>query len=96
MHSIGCVRNIDEMKGKELLLQEKAERDLLTGLYNKVTAQLLIENATHFTAEKPIDGAFLLIDVDNFKHVNDTLGHAGGDEVLVKVAAGLLALFRTG
>lgn len=96
LHSIGCVRNIDEMKGKELLLQEKAERDLLTGLYNKVTAQLLIENATHFTAEKPTDGAFLLIDVDNFKHVNDTLGHAGGDEVLVKVAAGLLALFRTG
>ncbi|MEG0780923.1 MAG: diguanylate cyclase, partial [Oscillospiraceae bacterium] len=96
LHSIGCIRNIDEMKKKELLLQEKAERDLLTGLYNKVTAELLIRNTTDFPAEAAVSGAFLLIDVDQFKRVNDTLGHASGDEVLVRVAQGLRSLFRTG
>ncbi|MEG2421352.1 MAG: diguanylate cyclase, partial [Oscillospiraceae bacterium] len=94
LHCIGCVRNIHQMKVRELALQEKAERDLLTGIYNKVTTQLLIENATQFTAQERIGGAFLLIDVDDFKNVNDTLGHACGDEVLVKVARGLLSLFR--
>ncbi|MEG0770171.1 MAG: diguanylate cyclase [Ruthenibacterium sp.] len=96
LHCIGCIRNIHPMKIKELALQEKAERDLLTGLYNKVTTELLIQNATSFTAEQAIGGAFLLIDVDDFKHVNDTLGHASGDEALAKVAGGLLALLRTG
>lgn len=96
LHCIACIRNINEMKKKELLLQEKAEHDLLTGLYNKVTAELLIKNITNFAEKDDIDGAFLIIDVDNFKQVNDTFGHACGDEVLTNVAKGLLSLFRTG
>ncbi|MEG2699924.1 MAG: PAS domain S-box protein, partial [Hungatella sp.] len=91
LHCVACIRNINEMKKKELLLQDKAERDLLTGLYNKVTTELLIKNITDFTVQDEVCGAFLLIDVDDFKHVNDTLGHACGDKVLSTVAKELLS-----
>ncbi|MEG1191444.1 MAG: diguanylate cyclase [Oscillospiraceae bacterium] len=96
LHCIGCIRNIHQMKIKELALQEKAERDLLTGIYNKITAELMIQNATDFIPEDAVSGAFLLIDVDDFKNVNDSLGHASGDEVLKKVAQGLISLFPGG
>ncbi|MEG1687512.1 MAG: PAS domain S-box protein, partial [Angelakisella sp.] len=45
LHCVGCIRNINEMKEKEISLQQRAERDLLTGLYNKVTTEMLIQSA---------------------------------------------------
>ncbi|MEG1186130.1 MAG: diguanylate cyclase [Eubacterium sp.] len=96
LHCVGCIRNINEMKIKELALQEKAERDLMTGLYNKVTTELLIKNLTDFAEKDEVSGAFMLIDLDNFKNVNDTLGHISGDEVISKASKGLLPLFRQG
>lgn len=94
LHCVGCVRNINEMKQKELSLQQKAERDLLTGLYNKMTTELRMKAVTEAAAEAKIMGAFLLIDLDSFKNVNDKLGHAFGDAVLAEVAHELLALFQ--
>ncbi|MEG0771677.1 MAG: sensor domain-containing diguanylate cyclase, partial [Clostridia bacterium] len=96
LHCVGSIRNINEMKVKELLLKEKAERDLLTGLYNKITTEILIKNLTDFAEKGEVSGAFLVIDLDNFKNINDTFGHISGDEVLVKVAKKLIAIFRDG
>ncbi|MEG2198924.1 MAG: diguanylate cyclase [Anaerovorax sp.] len=93
VHCIGCIRNIHEMKQREILLQHKAERDLLTGLYNKVTTESLIKCAIQPIVGGEMSGALLLIDLDNFKNVNDQLGHAFGDEVLSQVSQGLLLLF---
>ncbi len=92
---VGRMLNIHERKLKELDLLLRAEKDALTGLYNKGATVQLIENAI---AECKGDGlnALMIIDLDNFKTVNDTLGHAQGDKVLVDTAAALSSIFKGG
>lgn len=88
---VGNIQNSDEQIAQEHVLKNKAETDLLTGLYNKVTLQDMVNHAL----EKNPEGnyAFFIIDLDNFKGVNDNLGHATGDEVLCQVAASLKLVF---
>lgn len=88
---VGNIQNSDEQIAQEHVLKNKAETDLLTGLINKVTLQDTVDRAI----EKNPDGsyAFFIIDLDNFKGVNDNLGHATGDEVLCQVAASLKLVF---
>ncbi|MCY1141222.1 GGDEF domain-containing protein [Actinoplanes sp. Pm04-4] len=72
-------------------LDHRAFHDPLTGLPNRAAFQ---RDATAALARG--DAAVLLLDLDGFKQVNDTQGHAAGDAVLVSVAAGLGELLRTG
>ena len=73
-----------------LHLKNKAERDELTGLLNRTAFNDLVE----FYKNAPEKLAFLIIDVDNFKTVNDTYGHEIGDLALKKVATLLDECFR--
>lgn len=69
-------------------LNFKACHDELTGVYNRSGYQLLISGVD-------LNGTdMLLVDVDDFKHVNDTYGHEVGDKALVKLAHALKANFR--
>lgn len=89
---IGKIVNIDAQKKALENLQNKACRDPLTGLYNKIVTKTLIEDIIN--VKKPRHShAFMIIDIDNFKTVNDTLGHLIGDEVLVNVTSQLKSLF---
>ena len=65
-----------------------AAHDALTGLANR---RQLLEHGTELLANRHVDGvtALVLIDLNHFKEVNDTLGHAAGDRVLVEVASRL-------
>lgn len=63
-------------------IQELANRDSLTGLYNRRYAQELIEHHVHLKDRNGRPLAMALIDLDHFKHVNDEHGHAMGDRVL--------------
>ncbi len=91
--AIGVISNIDEEKQRAQRLMEKAERDTLTKLYNKGTVQALIAEHLSNRRGESID-ALLIIDVDNFKSVNDTEGHLFGDKLLIHIADCLNKIFR--
>lgn len=89
-----CIRNIDRRKRRQLELEYKAERDALTGLYNKeITGKLVDE---HLMSEDSQMGSILfMIDVDNFKEINDNLSHVYGDAVLCELADKLRNIFSS-
>jgi diguanylate cyclase (GGDEF)-like protein len=90
---IGQTTNIDHEKQEMENLKNLSERDPLTKLYNRETAQKLIDNVLKHSDEHDIH-AFCMIDVDNFKSVNDTYGHIFGDAVLTEISSKLKAAFE--
>ena len=80
-----------KQEAEELLF--KAQRDSLTGLYNKGIAQSMIEEYMENEGLKA-KGALFVIDVDNFKAVNDNLGHLAGDSVLTNISSMLSEVFN--
>lgn len=92
--ALAYVKDIDNQKNEEIRLKLKAERDTLTGLYNKGTTEKLIND--FLNSEEASSGihAFLIVDIDNFKSVNDNLGHVFGDKVLFEVSKHLKPIFR--
>jgi diguanylate cyclase (GGDEF)-like protein len=75
--------------------QELASRDPLTGLFNRRAFSERVSAIVARAAKTRIPFAYALIDVDNFKAINDTNGHARGDETLIAVAQTLLGTSRT-
>lgn len=75
-------------------LKVKAENDLLTGLYNKITSELMIAD---YLSNEGKEGrhALLVIDIDDFKNINDTLGHLVGDRAISDVADAIDHCLRT-
>ena len=78
------VKRIHDSETKSMdELQYQADHDPLTGLYNRYYLEK--EFATILT-DKTTDISLLFIDLDNFKHINDTFGHTTGDKLLIEVA----------
>lgn len=82
----------NEMTDRAELLKS-ALTDAVTGLYNRRTVQRLIESALEEPSVSRLDALFM-IDIDDFKRINDTLGHLRGDAVLLGVADAIRAVFR--
>lgn len=82
----GLVADISERKALIEHLREMAEHDGLTGLYNRTYLQQELERVVERVRRNKTQCALLYIDLDNFKYVNDTLGHAAGDKLLTEVA----------
>ncbi len=83
-----CSQNIDEQKDaqrRERELRSKAQIDALTGIYNHGTSEELIR-AKLQGLESGESAVFCIVDVDDFKRVNDTYGHSTGDSLLQAVA----------
>ncbi len=84
-------RALQERRALEDLLRHQAFHDALTGLPNRA---LLADRLAHALSRREGRIALLYLDVDDFKTVNDTLGHAAGDGVLVAIAERLRACVR--
>jgi PleD family two-component response regulator len=80
----GLLHNIHKQKLQIDALTYKSERDGLTGLYNRQAAEYLIMSTLKKDSQQ--QHAFIIIDIDYFKQVNDVLGHQFGDSVLISLA----------
>lgn len=83
---IMLVRDVTEHKSKEAHILYQATHDHLTGLYNRAFAFDFIDKKLQEAQRQQTTTALLFVDLDNFKTVNDTLGHDIGDDV-IKAAA---------
>lgn len=84
--------NVEDKAQEKEQLVSAATMDALTGLNNRASAEIRIQD---FLSSKSKDGAFFIVDLDNFKRVNDTYGHPEGDRVLQEVAGILKSTFRS-
>ncbi len=81
------VANISERKAMVEHLKQMAEKDGLTGLYNRSFFQEELDRISEqIRRNTNRQCALLYIDLDNFKYINDTMGHAAGDQLIVEVA----------
>lgn len=90
---IVLLRDVDKLKKEVEELQFRAQVDLLTGLFNKITTEKIIRKYLDINARVG-KHALIICDLDNFKKLNDTLGHAKGDKLLKGFTDNLKLSFR--
>jgi diguanylate cyclase (GGDEF)-like protein/PAS domain S-box-containing protein len=91
---IGIQRDITEKKKAQALVEQLAHHDALTGLANRRLLADRLKQTLAACARQPVYCGLLVIDLDNFKSMNDTFGHLQGDALLVEVAHRLKACVR--
>jgi len=90
----GTVQDISERKHYQQQLERQANHDLLTGLPNRILLNDRIEQGLARAARLGYYLTLVFIDLDNFKFINDGLGHVVGDELLKSIAARLAGSLR--
>ena len=85
---------VARVKASKARLSYMAEHDALTDLPNRVLGRALFESALASARRHGTRVALMLVDIDNFKSVNDSLGHTAGDELLKQVSERLRASVR--
>jgi diguanylate cyclase (GGDEF)-like protein/PAS domain S-box-containing protein len=93
-HFIAQVQDITQRRSHERQLQHMADHDPLTGLLNRRSFERELTSHVTRVARYGPTGAVLLIDLDNFKYLNDTQGHNAGDELIVRMAQALRTRLR--
>jgi diguanylate cyclase (GGDEF)-like protein/PAS domain S-box-containing protein len=91
--TVGMLHDITDRKALEARLSHQAYHDPLTGLANRTRLRERVEESLARDAAGP-HVAVLYVDLDDFKRVNDSLGHAAGDRLLVQAAERLLHATR--
>lgn len=91
-YALVYLRNIDSEKKKELKNEMAATRDHLTGIYNRGAFEAEVEK--HMMSEECEDSMLIILDIDDFKKINDSYGHLEGDRVLKQLSDALMETFR--
>ncbi|MEQ5801203.1 EAL domain-containing protein [Halomonas sp. H10-9-1] len=95
-HFVGIMSDVTEHKEQQNQLAYQATHDTLTGLLNRATLNKRLSRALNQPRNATTQLAVMFIDLDEFKPINDTLGHQVGDEMLVQVATRLNQELRGG
>lgn len=85
-HFLAIQEDITDRKNKEEQIEYLSKYDKLTGLINRASFTDVLSDFIRDDSEHKLKGVLLLIDIDNFKFINDTYGHSIGDEFLSRVA----------
>jgi len=94
MHYIAQYIDISDQKKQQEILEYQATHDSLTGLPNRLLLMDRINHSLIKVSRHGLVGGLIFIDLDNFKIMNDTLGHDIGDDLLIEVAAKLRKTVR--
>ena len=83
------VQDVTEKKMYQKKIERQAYTDFLTGLYNRLCCERDMAKYVDTAKKLGIEGAVLYMDLDDFKHINDSLGHQYGDVLLKSIAQGI-------
>ena len=93
-HFIGIIEDITTLKQRTAQLEHLVTHDPLTGLANRLLLRDRLEHAVQAAQRSDEKVAVILMDLNKFKEINDTMGHSAGDQVLKHVAQRLLSALR--
>jgi len=96
VHISGTARDITDTRNYQHQLSYQAEHDALTGLYNRRFFQQELDRLIARVSRSAETSGLLYIDLDQFKYINDTLGHAAGDDLLIEISKMISAHAREG
>ncbi|GEN26816.1 two-component system response regulator [Halovibrio variabilis] len=91
---VGVLRDISERKLAEHRMYQLAHYDNVTGLPNRTLFYETLARMLVLTEENGMTAAIMFIDLDHFKNINDTIGHAAGDELLREFSSRLMQCVR--
>ncbi|OOG23188.1 GGDEF domain-containing protein [Thioalkalivibrio denitrificans] len=92
--SVVTIQDATEHRSLATQLEYQATHDPLTGLFNRRELLIRLEQALHRARSRDMEAGLLYIDVDQFRVINDTSGHAAGDELLRQVSGLMTAYAR--
>jgi len=81
--------DITQKKKNQQKIEYQANNDFLTGIYNRMKCETDLRTILSQSVEEHTKGVIMFLDLDDFKHINDGLGHQYGDVLLQQIAAGL-------
>jgi diguanylate cyclase (GGDEF)-like protein/PAS domain S-box-containing protein len=90
----GLIYDVTRREKAALELRDKATQDTLTGLPNRLLFHERLDHAIHHALRRKTSVAVMFIDLDNFKRINDVMGHAAGDLFLREVARRITGAIR--
>jgi diguanylate cyclase (GGDEF)-like protein len=93
-HVLSQMLDVTDRRRYEEKLQYLADHDPLTGLLNRRSFDRELESHLERGRRYGMEGAVLVLDLDHFKYINDSLGHNAGDELIVRVAHALESRLR--